>query len=344
MEKYKVLVLGPGKKTKGGITSVINEYEKTEKWSEYKCKWIETYNDKNNISKIWYFIKSFIVYLLHIKKSEIVHIHLSEPISAIRKALYFFIAKQYRKKTIIHFHSYSVDTTIKSKYNIIYKYLFGNCDSLIVLSEYWKKEVVDAFGKADDTYVVFNPCKNKNVLFADKKKIVLYAGTLNKRKGYSDLLMVFKNIVQLFPDWKLVICGNGELENAQKIINDYLINDNVCLKGWVSGKEKDQIFRDSSIFCLPSYNEGFPMSVLDAWSYNIPIVSTNVGGLKDILIDEYNSLIFSPGDLERMQHCLSEMISSKEKRESIVKNTNYLIDNNFDIDSVMSKIITIYNK
>lgn len=99
---------------------------------------------------------------------NLVHIHTSEPPSAFRKCIFMAYAKFWRKKTIIHFHSFSPDTTICSKYRYLYHYLFRKADVVIVLSETWKKVCDDVFLLGDKIKVVYNPC---STVMSDKNTI-----------------------------------------------------------------------------------------------------------------------------------------------------------------------------
>lgn len=103
-----------------------------------------------------------------------------------------WLAKLFGKKTIVHFHSFSPETTISGKFKNVYRYLFTNADVVIVLSELWKKYVNDTFGLGDKVRVVYNPCTVD--IFTqkyDKRKQILYAGTVNARKGYRDMIKAF---------------------------------------------------------------------------------------------------------------------------------------------------------
>ena len=154
----KVLVVATSHKTRGGITSVVNAHQKGKQWKEFQCKWIETHIDKGAVSKLWYLIKGFIVYLALLPFYDIVHIHTSEPPSAIRKCMFVWWAKVWNKRIIVHFHAFSPDTTIRSKHQNIYKYLFNKADVVIVLSNLWKQYVNDVFHLGNKVTVVYNPC------------------------------------------------------------------------------------------------------------------------------------------------------------------------------------------
>lgn len=111
----KVLVIATSRKTRGGITSVVKAYENSPLWNKFRCKWIETHRDGGAFTKLSYLLKGFLQFLLNVPFYSIVHIHTSEPPSALRKVLFMAVSKLLGKKVIVHFHSFSVDTTINSK-------------------------------------------------------------------------------------------------------------------------------------------------------------------------------------------------------------------------------------
>lgn len=341
----KVLVVATSRNTRGGITSVVKAHEMGPQWSLYGCKWIETSIDTNNIMKILYFVKSLVQYCFYLPRCHIVHIHLSEPVSAFRKIPYFTLAKILRKKTIIHFHSFSPETTIRGKHSRIYKFLFSNADRIIVLSESWKKYVNEKFRLGNKVQVIYNPCiANVSTESYPKKKQILYAGTLNQRKGYADLLKAFSLIVASYPDWAVVFAGNGELDKAQELANHLNISKQVKFLGWINGADKDKIFKESTIFCLPSYAEGFPMAVLDAWAYGLPVITTPVGGIPDIAVDGENMLLFDAGNINKLSVQIKRLIDDKQLLNKLICASKYLADTKFNIKTINSEIEKLYNE
>ena len=314
----KTLILATSKKTRGGITSVVLSHQKGKQWKDYHCKWIETHIDKGGFWKLLYLINAFTKYIFILPSYDLIHVHISEPPSAIRKYLFMWWAKVWKKKTIVHFHSFSSDTTIKSNKSSTYKYLFTKADMVLVLSKYWKDEVNNVFTLGDKVKILYNPCSSKisNITY-EKKSNILYAGTVNGRKGYADLIVAFAQIAHNFPNWNLVFAGNGEIENGKLLARNLGIEGQVNFLGWINGEEKDKAFKEASIFCLPSYAEGFPMAVLDAWAYGLPVISTPVGGLPDIAIDNENILMFNPGDTNKLAEQLQRMISDEVVRKKI---------------------------
>ena len=254
------------------------------------------------------------------------------------------MSKLLGKKVIVHFHSFSVDTTIKSKYQNVYRYLFGKADVVLVLSKYWQDELCRTFGFKDNKVkVLYNPCTTEvSSKVYPKRKQILYAGTVNARKGYADMIKAFAQIADRYPDWSIVFAGNGEIEEGKALASQLGIAKQTVFLGWVRGEEKDKAFKEASIFCLPSYAEGFPMGVLDAWAYGLPVITTPVGGIPDIAIDGKNCLLFNPGDVDVLAKQMDKMMTSEELRKLVASESNESAKGIFSVEKVIERLGNIY--
>lgn len=346
MEKQnvKVIIVATSRKTRGGITSVVKAYENSALWNTFHCKWIETHRDGEAFTKLSYLAKGFFSFLVNVPYYDIVHIHTSEPPSALRKVLFMAVSKLLGKKVIVHFHSFSVDTTIKSKYQWVYRYLFSKADCVLVLSKYWHDEICTTFGFGEDKVkVLYNPCTTEvSDKVYPKKKEILYAGTVNARKGYADMIKAFAKIAPEHRDWSIVFAGNGEIEEGKALASQLGIEKQTVFLGWVRGEDKDKAFKEASIFCLPSYAEGFPMGVLDAWAYGLPVITTPVGGIPDIAKDGKNCLLFNPGDVDKLAMQMNKMMSSEELRKLVASESNELAKGIFSVEKVTERLGNIY--
>lgn len=340
----KVIVVATSHKTRGGITSVIKAHQKGEQWNKYHCKWIETHIDKSFLWKLMYLIKGWLKFIFLLPFYDLIHFHTSEPSSAIRKCFFLPFAKLLRKKIIVHFHAFSPETTINSKYKFFYNYLFNSADCVIVLSNLWKQYVNDTFNLGEKVKIIYNPCTTEILGNKyPKKKQILYAGTINTRKGYYDMIRAFATIAHEYPEWSIVFAGNGEIEKGKNIAKELNIISQTVFLGWISGKEKDEVFKESSIFCLPSYAEGFPMAVLDAWAYGLPVITTPVGGIPDIGIDNDNILLFNAGDIKGLATKMKLIIDDTTLYKHIQEESIRLSKTTFNIDTINRQIGDLYN-
>lgn len=343
----KVLVVATSRKTRGGITAVIKAHERGEQWNKFHCHWVQTHRDGSTLKKLWYLGIGYMDYIFRIPFYDTVHIHISQPITILRKGLMLKIAKLLGKKIIVHFHAFNVEDTVSGPKSNQYKKFFDNADRIIVLSRWWKDQLRKTLYIPEEKInIIYNPCPpvdNKIIDSIKKEKIILYAGTVTPRKGYADLIKAFSNVVKNHGDWKLHIAGNGEIQRGKDLAKELGISDKVMFHGWISGEVKDSLFSKASIFVLPSYAEGFPMAVLDAWAYGLPVITTPVGGIPDVAVDTENMLIFNPGDVPDLEDCLNKLISSKPLREKLSINSIKFAKGPFSEEQICRQLENIYN-
>lgn len=347
----RVLVVATSRKTRGGITSVIKAHETGEQWKKYHCVWIQTHRDGPIWRKLLYLFSACIQFVVLLPFYDIVHFHCAGRTSAKRKTPLAKFAHRCGKIVLIHFHPPGPQDIFDDDAHDIAKALFDQANIIIVLSPQWKKWINEAFpDRHYNMKVVWNPCPIVNRRDDIRKKQILFAGTILRRKGYGVLLQAFGKIANKYSDWKVAFAGNpyllegiSELEDGKRIAAELGITPQVEWLGWVSGDEKERTFQESSVYCLASEGEGFPMGVLDSWAYGIPCVVTPVGGIPDIVEDGKNGLIFPVGDSDTLAKQLDRILSDANLRKSIVHESDKWVNGEFSISEVTRQIEVIYN-
>lgn len=337
----KVLVVATGRKTRGGITAVIKAYEQTAMWDEFHCHWVQTHRDGTVIRKICYLLLAWIDYLVRLPFYDIVHLHFSLPISAKRKYPFFKLARLMGKKTVIHLHC---GNQLSEIWSPMYEKMFLQADKVLLLSENIKHHVAGYIGVRDNLVVLYNPCSlvdSKTPLPARENEI-LVAGTVNKNKGYEDIIRAWSLVAMNHPDWKLVFAGNGEIDRARSIAKENRVDNQTVFLGWVDKKAKEDAFHRASVLCMASYAEGFPMAVLDAFSYGLPVITSLVGGIGDIAIDGENMLVFNAGDVNKLARHLERMITDANLRENLAAASFKLSQTTFNIENLTWQLTSIY--
>lgn len=336
----KVLVVATSKKTRGGITAVLKLYEQSRMWQQYHCRWVGTHRDGGMARKFFYLVKGLSQYLVLLPFYDIVHFHLGMRPSAMRKYPLFKLAKLFGKKTVVHLH---LGTQIDEVWNANYQNMFEKSDCGILLSERLKSTVQDHIGNSSKLQVVYNPCPIiTDTTTYRKQNQILFSGTLYEGKGYMDLINAFAKIAPQHPDWKIVLAGNGEVEQARATALKLGIEKQVELLGWVSGDAKHRAFCEAKALCLPSYAEGFPMAVLDAWAYGLPVITTPVGGIPDVAVDGENMLLFNPGDIESLATKLEMIITDEMLRNKLAVSSVKMAAERFNLNTITAKVAEIY--
>lgn len=339
----RVLVVATSRKTRGGITSVVKAHETGGQWKKYHCRWIETHRDGNMARKLWYLAAALVEYVCLLPFYDIVHIHIATTQSAKRKRLFFILAKFMKKKTIFHFHPSNEKFLFEPKNRKLYRKLFSQADLVLVLSEQWRRWIKESLGLTERIKVLYNPCPVVDRRDDLRRNQVLFAGTVIPRKGYAVLLKGFALIAGKYPQWKVVFAGNGEIDRARSIAESLGIAGQVEFLGWVSGDEKERVFQESSIYCLASDGEGFPMGVLDAWAYGIPCVVTPVGGIPDIVENGKNGLIFPVGDSGKLAEQLDLLMQDQSLRRQIVAGSDKYVYGQFCVENINRQLGEIYS-
>ena len=339
----KVLVVATSGKTRGGITSVIHALKTCDVWKAYHCRWIETHIDRSAGKKLWRFFISLIQFTFLIPFYDLVHIYLATPPSTYRKYPFFRLAKLLRKKVIVHLH---IGNQIEAVWDNLYVKFFTRADVVLVLSHVTERVVKKLLnGKAANVKVLYNPTVSApGTAKVSRQPYILFAGTLDRNKGFRDLIRSFAKIANDHPAWKIVFAGNGEIDEGKQLAKELGVDAQTVFLGWVGGEAKDKLFKEASVFCLPSYAEGFPMAVLDAWAYGLPVITTPAGGLPDVLDDGKNALVFQPGDTAHLSRCLERLISDDELRGAISGESLKLSQTVFNIDHINKQLADIYKE
>lgn len=331
----RVLVVGSAKKSGGGVASVIWLMKKMPVWEEYHCHWLGTQIQRNYAWKLWYALKAYFVALFIIWRYDIVHFHtVPDKICLIIQMPIFLLALVGKKHIIMHIH---MGNQLKDHTeNQLFKWCLRRSDLIILLAKKWQRLFQELYADIKTpTAVLYNACEMvPEVPFEEKEKIIMMAAYFNENKAPDLLLKAWQKIKDKYPDWRVCLLGNGQVERFRQMAEEMGLQDSVTFTGYVVGKERDDHFRKASIYCMCSYEEGFPMVVLEAWAYGICVVTTPVGGLPDVLEDGKNALVFDFGDWEGLADQLSRLIEHEEERKAMAMYSRKMVYERFSLSSI----------
>jgi len=262
------------------------------------CYLLPTFNDRNLWMKFLVIFKAYLLAPFLILRYSLVHIHLAAQTSMIRKLPIVLLCKIMRKPLIIHLHAAGEFSLFEATPQWIVRLTFLLANRVVVLSRAWSEIVLTHVPEAP-VVTLHNPVAiphNLHQRGGEHPPVVIYVGKLEARKGYTDLLDAVAEVLPSFPNLQLWLLGNGEVLKAQQRAKTLGIEKSVLIPGWVDASELDAYYRKASIFCLPSFEEGLPMALLEAMSYALPVVCTPVGGVPDIISDGRNGLFAQAGD------------------------------------------------
>lgn len=156
-------------------------------------------------------------------------------------------------------------------------------------------------------------------------KKVIFTGRLVPNKGIIELIKAFRQVVDVVPDAQLVIAGDGVLrERLERLTQELGIASQVEFKGMVPHKDVALLNNQCDIFVFPSYNEGAPRSVGEAMACGLPVITTNIGIMKEIIHDGETGLFISwePQDIAQK---ILRLLQNPALRDTIAENGRQIV-------------------
>ena len=180
--------------------------------------------------------------------------------------------------------------------------------------------------------------------FSVSKNLVLMPSRVIKEKGISEFTAAATNLKKKFPKWNFSIAGaidyNKKSSFTKKEFAELTEAKDVKFLGYV--KSMRSIYKNAGIVCLPSYREGFSKVFLEAAAMGIPIVTTDVIGCKDSIKPGKTGLLCRPKSSISLEKKIQFLIENKNIRLKYSKNGRKFALNNFDVNKVIFKNISIY--
>lgn len=342
-------MVGVDKNRKGGMWSVAENYILSNTYNErVNLTYIATSTGGTIIRRVFKMLKGIIqvYYTLKTKKVDVVHIHMAEKGSVYRKGIVIRMARRAGKKVVVQMHAGPIMSWYKSldvKHQRRVKKIFDNCDLMLVLGEYWRNEIKQLISDSKIRVLYNGVVIQKSNEYSLNNKNILFLGMVTRRKGAFDLIDAIKKIdTEIDSDIRVVfggIDGNNELEKYSEKLG---LSSRIIFKGWIGEEEKRQCYKNAMICALPSYFEGLSMTIIEAMSYGVPVVTTNISTMREIVGDDYN--LINPGDVDSLADSLLYLIKNESNRQAI---SSYLYDRankNFGLEHNIEKTIEYYKE
>ena len=151
-------------------------------------------------------------------------------------------------------------------------------------------------------------------------------------------------MLEQHPDAKLLFGGDGYPERYGALARELGIADRCEFLGWITGEDKERLFERAGIYCLPSKNEGMPMSVLEAMAHGVPTIATPVGGVPQVIEDGVNGYLMPVDDEARLSELLCNLMDSQDLRASIGFAGRETISDRFNIERNVEELVRLYGE
>lgn len=334
---------------RGGMRSVVEAYARDGLFERWGFKSLWTHREGSALTRVAVALQAYmeLVWLLARGGVSFMHVHAAMRGSFWRKSFFVATARHFGVPSIIHLHGSEMKTfyeTLTPERQQGVKQSLEKAQAVVVLSESWREFVAKIAPQAHITVI-----NNYVTLPAERAQEpdagtfnVLFLGILGQRKGIYDLLDSWPAVLTAIPGARLLVGGNGEVDLAKSRAASLGISASVDFLGWVDGDRKVELLQNASAFVLPSYNEGLPMSVLEAMSWGKPVVTTRVGGIPELITNEQDGLLINAGDQAALSAALIRLGTDGAYRLMIGKAGRQRVASNFSDAAVLPRLEAVY--
>jgi len=227
------------------------------------------------------------------------------------------------KPFVVFFHGWELDfeEEVTQKYQKFFHNSFGKATKIFVLSEDFKTRLLD-WGYSGEVIVERTNVDEELIEdFSMEERVnnfdnlhpfkILFLARLIKEKGIFELLEAVKILTTRGVNLELIVAGDGrDFELLQEKVKGM---KNIRVLGDVRGEDKIALFKESHCYLLPSYTEGLPISLLEAMLFGLPVISTNVGGLKYLIEEEKMGYFVESQSVESLVEKLELLMQNQEE-------------------------------
>ena len=172
-------------------------------------------------------------------------------------------------------------------------------------------------------------------------KILINVGRLAEAKDHFTLLLMMKKLVQKDSNVILVLIGDGELRPAiEQKIEELSLENHVFLLG--SRADVDDLMHQADLFVLSSKREGLPMVVLEAMASGLPVVSTDVGGISEVVRNSENGALVPPENPDRLAEAVQRILSDPKLSGHMGTSARDWIVRHYSLDNITKKYAALY--
>jgi glycosyltransferase involved in cell wall biosynthesis len=331
------------------ISSRTGKEPKEELMDGFKIKRVKIVNifeKKWGIPYPVFFPKIYRIIKKEVKNADVVYVHDVFYLSSFVGSVY---AEKYKKPLILMQHIKKVNDRrkiVNIVQDLVYKTysqkILSNCQKII----FCNKEVMNWVNHLDKSLFfencvdtsLFKPIKNlvekekirKKYKLPLNKKVIIFVGRLFEKKGFQKLFEARSK------DYFILFVGNGIVPEHMKKDKD--------VKFLSAKPQKDlaRLYQCSDIFCLPSINEGFPLTILEAMASGLPVITSNNPGYDDYL-DKNFTILIEPS-VERIKNSISLILNDKKKLSEMAKWSRQQVEKRFNWKVNVDKLENIFKE
>lgn len=298
-------------------------------------------------------LASKMVEVANFEQLDIIHAHYAIPhATSAYLAKKMIPNKNFRVVTTLH----GTDITLvglEPSFLSVMKFSIEKSDGVTAVSRYLKEktltnyniekeiDVISNFVDVDEYKHVDDSCVRKKFSLEDKR-ILVHVSNFRPVKRVSDVIKIFDLVQKKIPS-ALILVGDGpDRSNCEMQVRELGLQNSVKFLG--KQAELPEILSAADLFLIPSQSESFGLSALEAMACEVPVISSSVGGLPELIVHNQTGYIAEIGDVERMAKYAIDLLTNDSKREMFAKEGRKRAVEFFNLEKIVSEYEQHYEK
>jgi glycosyltransferase involved in cell wall biosynthesis len=343
-------MVGTDQSTMGGIASVVRGYVEGGLFERVDGSYVATHRDGGPLRKASAGLRGCqrVAWQLATGNAPLVHIHMSSRASFWRKSAVTLLARAARRPYLLHMHGsefmrfYQDEST--PRVQALVRGVLERAALVLALSEEWRSNLLGICPRARveilPNAVAVPPHARLDAAGADAR--IVFLGRLGARKGTFDLVKAFAQIAPRHPTARLICAGDGAVAEIRALAQTLGVADRVETPGWVDRDASRAQLAGATLFALPSHAEGLPMALLEAMSWGLPVVTTPVGGIPQVVRDGETGLLVPAGDPAAIAAALDRLLADAPLRRTLGSAARATIERGHSLAATIDAMVGIY--
>jgi glycosyltransferase involved in cell wall biosynthesis len=352
-------MLGPFPPTVGGIVYSIQNLLHSPLSRHYQFECLHTYSQKGGspeyqnegvptkIFRLFFDFLSFPLFMMK-RRPDFIHIHTSfGKWSFWRDSVYLLFSRLFRKRVLLQIHGGTLNEFLQRHPHLsgLVIRMLKLASIIVVLSDqqFAPFREIGLNGKVRRIPNMFNSKMMPDIhrvqqpfrMPENHRIVLMVAPHLFKEKGVYEFVHAADWILRRYTRVVFVIVGSGgEEKNLKTLCGRKDLTAKIRFLGNLSHPDVLSLMTVSDIFVLPSWSEGFPMVVLEAMAAGLPVISTNVGALPEIINDGVQGYLVNPHDVESLRQRISRLLDHPSEMRQMGRGNIAEVKKRYDINSV----------
>lgn len=231
---------------------------------------------------------------------------------------------------------------------------------VIVCSDFMKGEVIRSFNiPGDKVDIIYNGVKAERFEFiwTDKEraaqraklalpeeKIVMFVGRFVREKGIQVLLNAANVVLAEEPNTKFMIVGGGAREKLERFVEWAGLKEKVLFTGFMANRSLHQLYRVADVAVFPSLYEPFGIVALEGMAAGAPVVASDAGGLKEVVLHDQTGTLSYSGDPGSLAWAILHVLRDPTRAEKLTANAKKRLVTEFNWDGIADQTIAVYDR